>query len=429
MSAATTKHDPYAVFRFQSYRDFFWGMFLSQIGMRIQTIAVGWEVYERTGEALALGLVGLVQVVPVIALALPAGFLADRYPRKTILMFSLVGMTLASICLAIVSAMDGNILLMYILLLVDASMFSLGRPARMALLPQLVPKRLFSNAVTWNQSIFQVSMVVGPAIGGYVILIHPTSSYWLCALSSVVFFILSLRIRVMGQPCTEGVDEDANKSFFSGPKFVFTTPLLLASLSLDMFAVLLGGAVFLLLIFAKDILGVGVTGLGWLNTAPAIGALFTTFFIAHASPMRHAGRNMLVAVAGFGGATIIFGLSQSFWLSMAMLVLTGVFDTVGVVVRHTIVQLATPDRMRGRVSAINSVFISVSNELGGFESGLVAHFFGPVISVVSGGVGTIVVVLVAAIKSSSLRRLGSLQDVKPATENEGMDGTVRKSTG
>jgi MFS family permease len=404
------RHDPYSALRVPDFRRYALGWLIAMVGTRIQSVAIGWEMYERTGEALALGLVGLAQAAPTILLALPAGFIADRYNRRRVVMISLWGMTITSIALAALSLTQGPIPIMYALLVLDATAVTLGRPARTALLPRIVPRDVFPNAVTWQTSLIQISSVMGPAIGGFIVAAGTPVAYVICAVGSLLFIALLTQVgfREEAQPQTP----ISREALVAGCQFVWRTRMVFTIMALDMFAVLLGGAVFLLPIFAEKILSVGATGYGWLNAAPAMGAFLTAILMAHLPPMRRAGRTMLVAVAGFGAATIVFGFSQSFWLSLAMLFLTGAFDNVSMVIRHTLIQLLTPDRMRGRVSAVNYVFIGASNELGGFESGLVAHFFGPVISVVSGGIGTLLVVMMTAMGSKRLRQFGAIHDVK-----------------
>lgn len=412
MIDSSSKHDPYAAFRYRSYRFYQIGWLVALVGMRIQNVAIGWEVYQRTGEALSLGLVGLAQALPTMLLALPAGSLADSFNRRTIMMLSLWGMVVASLALAALSFMQGSITLMYILLFVDGIVIMLGRPARMALMPQLLPASVFPNAVTWNSSLQQIAFALGPAIGGFVVAVNVPLAYVISAVSSLVFIILlsQLDLGIVSGPTGRATSLQA---LLGGIHFVWRARLILATISLDLFAVLLGGAVYLLPIYAQDILHVGATGFGWLQAAPAVGAFGTALVLSYLPPMKHAGRNLLLAVAGFGLATIIFGLSTSFWLSLLMLFLTGVFDNVSVVIRHTLIQLLTPDYMRGRVSAVNMVFIGASNELGGLESGLVAHWFGAVFSVVSGGIGTLIVVALTALWSPQLRVLGRLNEAKP----------------
>jgi MFS family permease len=407
-------HDPYVALREPGFRRYLIGWLTSLIGTRIQSVAIGWEMYQRTGDALALGMVGLAQALPAILLALPGGLLADRYDRRRIVMGSMAGIAFVSLGLAILSFLRGPILLMYALLVLDATVLAIGRPARMAMLPQLVSRETFPNAVTWNTSMWEIASVVGPGIGGFIVALHVPLAYVLCSASSIAFIALLIPMRVRGEHMPAGAS--SRDELGAGLRFVWRSRVVLAAISLDMFAVLLGGATYLLPIFAKDILAVGATGFGWLNAAPAAGALCMALLLAHLPPMQRAGRNLLLCVAGFGLATIVFGLSRSFWLSLAVLFLAGALDNVSVVIRHTLIQLATPDHMRGRVSAVNGVFLSASNELGGLESGLVAHFFGPVISVVSGGIGTLAVVVTTAFVSPALRAVGSLHQTPTSSQ-------------
>jgi MFS family permease len=382
------------------------GSLLVQIGTGAQGVAIGWEMYQRTGHALALGLVGLAQAVPMIAMSLPAGYMADRFDRKNLLIASLLGAALLSLLLALLSALRGPTGLVYVILFIEAAVLTLGRPARTALLPLLVPRETFANAIAWRTSTQQVAAVAGPALGGLILTASLTAAYLVSATSTLVFAFFLARMAI--PPGERSAAEGTVAALLAGVRFVFNERVILAAISLDLFAVLFGGAIYLLPIYARDILQVGETGLGWLRAAPAAGAFCMAILLAHLPPMQHAGRNMLLAVAGFGVATILFGLSRSFWLSFAMLFLTGMFDNVSVVVRHTLLQLLTPDAMRGRVSAVSAVFIGSSNELGGFESGLVAELFSPTISVVSGGIGTLLVVGGMAARSRALREFGAL---------------------
>ncbi len=407
--AKEKKHDPYAAFRVPAYRKYVIGWFIAALGTRIQSVAIGWEMYQRTGEALSLGLVGLMQAVPTMVLALPSGYIADRFNRRNIAAISLVGMTLTSFGLAALSYLQGPTPVMYGLLFLDASFVIFGRPARSALLPRIIPRAVFPNAITWNMSLMQIASVTGPAIGGFMLLWSVPAAYVACACGSLVFILWLLQIDFSVD--TEKPSEPASfRTVLAGIEFLWQKRVLLTIISLDLFAVLLGGAVYLLPIFAEDILKVGPTGFGWLNTAPAAGSFFMALLMTHLPPMRRAGHILLWAVAGFGVATIGFGLSTSFWLSLFMLFLTGALDNISMIIRHTLLQMLTPDRMRGRVSAVSSVFIGASNELGGLESGVVAHWFGPVFSVVSGGVGTIIVVISMAVFSPAMRALGSLTE-------------------
>ena len=382
------------------------GWFAALIGTQIQGVAIGWEMYQRTGEALAPGLVGLAQAAPTMVLALPAGYLADRFSRRKVVIVSLTGMTVTSLCLAFLSYTEGSVAWMYGMLVLDATFATIGRPARSAFLPQLVPRDVYPNAVAWSTSMMQLGWVIGPAVGGVIIVWSVTSAYLAAAMGSTIYavLLLSMNFRATGSAKAEAPME----ALFGGLTFLKGNRLVLTLMSLDMFAVLLGGAVYLLPIFAEEILKVGPEGFGWLRAAPAMGAFCMALMIAHLPPMQRAGWNLLMAVGAFGAATIVFGLSDSFWLSFGMLFLTGLFDNVSMVIRHTLIQLSTPDAMRGRVSAVSGVFVSASNELGGFESGVVAHYLGPVFSVVSGGIGTIAVVVATGVLSPRLRKHGGL---------------------
>jgi MFS family permease len=401
-------HDPYAVLRFVDYRRFLFGGFVSTIGGQVQSVTVGWDLYERTGSATALGLIGLVQFVPILLIAMPAGHAADRYSRKYQIIVAHTIMAVAALGLLASSWLKAPTALTYACLLLSGIGQAIHRPARWALLPELVPKHLVPSAVTWNSSSWQFASIFGPALGGFVIRWSggATAAYLLDAVCAAVVVGLLAPIRA---PRKTGESEPLTvESILAGIRFVRRTELILATITLDLFAVLLGGATALLPIFARDILHVGPVGLGWLRAAPSMGACLMALLLAHRPPMRKAGPVLLASVAGFGVATIIFGLSRDPILSFAMLALTGALDSVSVVVRATLLQVLTPNTMRGRVSAVNAVFISSSNELGGFESGITAQLFGPVISVVGGGVGTIVIVLLAAIAWPQVRRLGSL---------------------
>ncbi|MCC6166982.1 MAG: MFS transporter [Caldilineaceae bacterium] len=408
--------DPYAAFRVPAYRSYLFGWIIAMLGTRIQSVAIGWEMYQRTGDALALGMVGLAQALPTMAFALPAGFLADKFNRPRLMMVSLGLMTLTSLALAWLSYTQGSVAAMYLFLFLDATAVTLGRPARSALMPQLVPKPVFPNAVMWNTSLMQIAAVVGPALGGLVVAFNVPLAYVITAASSLIYMVMLARLKFVHD--SKAVGAASFQTLVAGIRFVFEKRIILTMISLDMFAVLLGGAVYLLPIFAEDILQVGATGFGWLRAAPAMGALMMALLLIYLPPMQRAGRTLLLSVAAFGVATIIFGLSGSFWLSFAMLFLTGAFDNISMVIRQTLLQLLTPDYMRGRVSAVNSIFIGASNELGGLESGVVAHFFGPVFSVVSGGIGTLLVVGATALASPELRRYGPLSDAAVDAEAE-----------
>jgi MFS family permease len=405
-------HDPYDVLRNVGFRQFLLAGMVSTIGNQMQGVAVGWELYERTNSPFALGMVGLAQVFPVLLLAIPSGHAADRYSRKWQMALALATLLLASIGLAVLSIVRGPVSLTYLLLVLTGVGQALNRPARWAILPQIIDRQQLLSAVTWNTSAWQISAMAGPAVGGLVIAATggATACYLLNALCSAaaIGLITSLRPRLTArdsQPISV-------QSLLAGLRFVLRTDLILATITLDLLAVFLGGATALLPVYARDILAIGPTGLGWLRAAPSIGSSAMALLLAHRPPMRQAGKSLLWAVAGFGIATIVFGLSRNPYLSFAMLLLSGAFDNISIVVRQTLVQLLTPDEMRGRVSAVNTIFVASSNELGEFESGVAAGLFGTVTSVVAGGVGTLLVVLGVIKIWPSLPRLRSLHDVR-----------------
>jgi MFS family permease len=404
-------HDPYAVLRHRDFRFYLIAAMLGTIGNEMQAVAVGWELYDRTGSALDLGLVGLVQAAPVLLLVLPAGQLADRVSRRRIIVASQLMLLVASLGLAVVSAWRAPVGMVYGCLGLVGIANAFAMPARWAFVPQLVPLLQLPSAVTWRSSSWQVAAVTGPALGGIALAAFGRAAPVYLLDAAIGGVVVGLLATIAPRPVMRSSDPVSLGSMLAGVRFVGKNDLLLAALTLDLFAVLLGGAVALLPVFARDILQVGPTGLGWLRAAPSVGALATAVFIAHRPPLRKAGRALLAAVAGFGVATVVFGVSRSFGLSLAMLVLSGGLDMVSVVVRSTLVQLLTPDAMRGRVSAVNAVFVGMSNELGAFESGLAARFLGPVAAVVAGGFGCLAVVAFVAFRWPRLGRLGSLAEL------------------
>src|SRR2546428_3978019 len=412
------RHDPYAAFHSRGFRFFPTGNLLSILGRQMLAVAVEWEIYRRTHSATALGLVGLVFAIPIVGLSLPAGHLADRISRKHIITVSQIFSSVTSALLALVSWQhlaipqisilracnhglsaiagvferhqpafhfeDASIPLIYLLLFLGAIVRTFSWAARASFFPTLVPRDAFSNAVTWNNSIFQIGSVVGPAISGFVVAHRGFPIvYVIDAITASVFFLLVLPIPRAKQ-LLKRAEQSTWRSLVAGMKFVFSKKVILATITLDLFAVLLGGATALLPIFADQILRCGPVGLGWMRAAPAVGAFAMALLVAYLPPMHQAGRTLLWCVTGFGVATIIFGLSKALWLSLSMLLVAGALDSVSVIIRGSIVQLVTPDEMRGRVSAVNNIFIGTSNELGALESGLTAALFGPIISVVAG---------------------------------------------
>ncbi|MCX6924451.1 MAG: MFS transporter [Verrucomicrobia bacterium] len=404
----TAKYDPYAVLRNRNLALYLMGRLFASLGQQMLTVAVGWELYERTHSALALGLVGLTQMVPMVLFTLPAGHVADNHDRKQIIMLMNLVVACASLGLTLISARGANVFWIYFCLFAAGTARTFLWPASSAFLPHLVSRQDFSRAVAWSSGSFQLSSVIGPAVGGALIaLTHQAAPVY--AFNTAAALICLTLISLVRWRRTPAVKEKMTaNNLVVGFRFVFASPIILGTITLDLFAVLLGGATALLPVYAKDILKAGPTGLGFLQAALPMGSLLCALILAHRPPLQKAGRAMLLAVAGFGLATIAFGFSRWFWLSFLMLFACGAVDNISVVVRHTLVQLLTPDEKRGRVSAVNSLFIGTSNELGGFESGMVAHLFGPVFAVVSGGIGTIVVVLAVAAIWPEIRKYGRL---------------------
>lgn len=406
----TRIHDPYLALRFRDFWLLQIGLGFAWLGEQMMTVAIGWELYNRTGSALALGFVGLAQIIPVILLFLPAGYIADRYSRKQVVIVSQLAAAVSSLGLVLLSAQSGPLLLIYACLMVIGGAQAFSGPASSALVSEVIPEEAYENAMTWRNSMVQVSSVVGPAAGGFLIaLLHGAT--WVYALNmgfALIFVVMLLLLHARKQVRTTIIQRTPG-SVLGGLRFLGQTQVLLAAITLDLFAVLLGGATTLLPIFAKNILHVGPTGLGVLQSASSVGAILMALFLTRRPPFKHAGRTLLLAVAGFGLATVIFGLSHMFWLSFMMLFVLGALDSISMIIRSTLVLLRTPNEMRGRVGAVNSLFIGTSNELGGFESGLVAQFFGPVISVVAGGIGTVLVVILVASLWPEMRNLGSIR--------------------
>jgi MFS family permease len=422
--AEKPKHDPYAALRVPAFRQYTIGNFLSIMGLQMQSAAVGYEVYHRTHEAISLAYVGISQVLPVVTLAIFAGHIADRFDRRRIVMTAVTAISLGSTGLAIISLRQAPVGYMYLCLFLAGIARAFQQPAKSSLLPHLVRRRDFPNAITWNMAAFQLASVLGPAAFslGMKVFNAPAALYFCDAAFAMCFFGVLSQIRyrrraIEPQPFTL-------QTLAAGGKFVWQNKIILAATSLDMFGVLFGAAVALLPVYAEDILHAGPAKLGIMYSAPAVGAVVMSFVISHQPPMKHAGRSLLWAVTGFGVATIVFGFSRWFPLSVLALLMTGAMDNVSVIIRHSLIQLLTPDEMRGRVSAVNGMFISISNEVGDIESGGVAQAFGPkslgysipaaaTISVVSGGMGTLAVVAVIWWLFPELRRFGRLDSARP----------------
>ncbi len=411
-SVATTPvaapHDPYAVLRNRDLVLYLVGRFVASLGQQMLSVAVGWELYERTHSPQSLGLVGLTQMMPMVLFTLPAGHVADNFNRKRIIVLMTFLIACASAGLTWISSQQVDVFWIYLCLFVAGTARTFLWPASSAFMPHLVSRAQFSKAVTWSSGSFQLSSVVGPAVGGGLIAVTHHAAPVYAANAAAALLCLTLISLVRRDHVVAVKEKMTLSNLVVGFKFVFASRVILGTITLDLFAVLLGGATALLPVYAKDILHVGPSGLGFLQAALPLGSLLCALILAHRPPMQKAGRTLLWAVAMFGVATILFGYSRWYPFSLLMLFCCGAMDNVSVVVRHTLVQLLTPDEKRGRVSAVNSLFIGTSNELGAAESGFVAEWFGPVFSVVSGGLGTILVVLAVAWVWPEIRRYGRL---------------------
>jgi MFS family permease len=407
---AAERHDPYAALRFRDFRLLMAGTFLAIVAEQMLGVAIGWELYERTGSAFALGLVGLVQVAPVVLLALPAGHVADRFDRRRIVVATMATLALCATGLALLSQASGPLAVVYACLLGIGVARAFQSPAISALTAQVVPPEHFSSAATWESGAWQASAITGPALGGYLIAARQSAWEVYAIVAGMLLLVGVLALLMRPRPTARAEEKLTLGSLLAGARFIWNTKIILASISLDMFAVLLGGATALLPIFARDILQVGASGLGWLRAAPAVGAVLAAVGMAYLPPFRRAGRTLLLVVAGFGLATVVFGLSRSFALSLLMLALLGALDNISVVIRSTLLLTRTPDAMRGRVNAVHFVFIGISNELGAFESGVAAALLGTIGAVVAGGIGTVLVVGLVALLWPEVRRLGRLNE-------------------
>lgn len=410
MTNPAPPHDPFASLRSATFRQYLFGRFAATLGYQMVATAISWELYERTGDPLALGTVGLVKVIPVILLSLNAGQIIDRYNRKTIAQLSQIALVLCSILLAILSAVQGPVLAIYGVLLITGIASAFSNPALSAIMPQYVPEKDFPNAATWASNSWQGATIFGPALAGLLIFFAKgaTAVFWVDVVLGLLAFAMTITLPYKHP--INATTKMTRESLFAGVRFVMDTPLILATITMDMLAVLLGGATALMPIFAKDILKVGADGLGILNAAPAVGALVMSTAIAFLPPFKRAGLILCSAVVGFGIATIVFGLSTSLGVSLLALFVLGALDQVSVVVRQSLVLIHTPDELRGRMNAINSIFIGTSNQMGEFESGFLASLIGPIPTVVIGGIGTVVVVLIIAAAVPELRKLGSLSE-------------------
>ncbi|MFL6351460.1 MAG: MFS transporter [Bryobacteraceae bacterium] len=402
-----------AAFRSSNFRRYMLARFLTTTSSEMQSVAVAWQIYSITHRPLDLGLVGLAQFLPGILLFLIAGHTADRIARQRILQICYAGFSVCSLSLLVLALLGtASVHPIYAALLLNGAVRAFSAPAGQAFLPRLVPQEHFPNAVAWSASILQTATIVGPVVGGliYGAAGSPAPVYASAVMAYLgsLFFVSRIRI----QPTEHRQTAASPAIVLEGLKYIWRNKLIFSAISLDLFAVLLGGAVALLPVYAREILNVGATGLGILRSAPGVGAVIMAIIVAYWPIQRRAGTTMLLCVFAFGLLTIVFGLSRNLALSLAMLVLIGAFDMVSVIIRHTMIQLGTPDEMRGRVSAVNTVFIGASNEVGQFESGLTAQWFGAVPAVVLGGLGSVAIVTAWAWLFPELRSVDKL--VPPA---------------
>lgn len=407
------RKDPYQALRYKEFRAYVLARFLITIALTMQAVIIGYEIYELTGSKLLLGFIGLTEAIPAIGIALYGGYVADKSDKRTMLigfitMYTVMCVVLLFITQSNVIAFMGNrkvVLLIFVVIFLTGIARSFSGPASFGLAAQIVPREVYQSSITWSSSAWQLGAVLGPAVGGIMLGklgITVTFFFIVLFLSIAIFALMQIEKKpIQYIPQEESVFQSA----LQGLKFVLENKVILSCITLDLFAVLFGGAVALLPVYAKDILHVGAEGLGWLRAAQAMGAIIMLLILAYFPIRKHAGIKLLIAVFGFGVFIILFGVSKLFWFSMFCLVMSGALDGISVSIRHTIVQLATPDHMRGRVSAVNSMFIGSSNEIGEFESGATAHLMGTVPAVIFGGCMTCLIVVATYFVSPSIRKL------------------------
>jgi MFS family permease len=393
--------DAYAAFRYRDFRLLLTGTSLSNFGMQMLSVAVSWDLYIQTHSAVVLGNVGFVQVAPFLLFALFAGHVADRYDRRRVMLVTQTLLLAGSVILALAPR---SVAVIYTCLFLLQAARAMQGPARQAMVPAIVSLDTLSNAITWQSSAHEISSITGPALAGILIAAVGSEAVYDFQVACAVFSLACIWMIQYKGAGKSVSDPEEPQALLDGIRFVWHSKLVLSAISLDLFAVLFGGATALLPIFAEDILQAGARGLGWLRAATSAGAILMALLQAHAGPARRSGVVLLWAVAGFGAATVGFGLSRSLALSFVLLMIIGALDNVSVVLRQSLVQGKTPDEVRGRVLAVNNIFISCSNQLGAVESGWTAAWFGAVPSVVGGGVATVLIVIAFAAGSKALRR-------------------------
>lgn len=414
------KKDPYAALRFKEFRFFLFMRFAMVFAWAMQFVIIEWEVYSITKDPLSLGFIGLMEIIPAVSIALFAGHIVDQKEKKSLLVKCLLGFSVISLGLFLITvpsvqeslSVSNALLIIYILVFLGGFVRAFIGPTVFSLLSLIVPKKNYPNAATWSSSTWQMGSMFGPALAG--ISIGIIGVHWsMCLVFGFTILALIGLSQIAQKPILNPkIGEPIFQSLKEGVRFVFKNQTILGAISLDMFAVLFGGAVALLPIFAQDILKVGSEGFGILRAAPAVGSIITMLLAAYFSLNKNAGKKLLIAIFIFGVSIIVFGLSEIFWVSVFALFLSGIADGVSVVIRNTILQLHTPDNMRGRVSSVNSIFVGSSNELGAFESGVTAKLMGVVKAVVFGGCMTIGTVLVTAYVSPKFRNLDLEKEVE-----------------
>ena len=415
-----SKRDPYAALRFKEFNLFLMLRFILVFGWSMQFIIIEWQVYSITKDPLSLGIIGLMEIIPAFSMALFAGHIVDQKEKRNLLLkciglFSLISLGLFLITSSSVEKVwstTTTLYAIYCFVFMGGLLRAFFGPTIFSLVALIVPKKAYPNAATWNSSTWQMASVLGPAFAGFTI--NWLGVHWsLCIVFGLVILSFILLFGISKKPVLNPkIGEPLVQSLKEGVRFVFKTKAILGAISLDMIAVLFGGAVALLPVFAQDILKVGPEGFGMLRAAPAVGAFMTMLVTAYIPISKHAGLKLLVAIFGFGISIIVFGLSSIFWISLVALFFSGVTDGVSMVIRQTILQLKTPDHMRGRVSSVNSMFVGSSNELGAFESGVTAKLMGTVTAVVFGGTMTLITVLTTGIVSPTFRKLDLQEDLE-----------------
>ena len=414
------KRDPYAALRFKEFNLFLMLRFILVFGWSMQFIIIEWQVYSITKDPLSLGIIGLMEIIPAFSMALFAGHIVDQKEKRNLLLkciglFSLISLGLFLITSSSVEKVwstTTTLYAIYCFVFMGGLLRAFFGPTIFSLVALIVPKKAYPNAATWNSSTWQMASVLGPAFAGFTI--NWLGVHWsLCIVFGLIILSFILLFGISKKPVLNPkIGEPLVQSLKEGVRFVFKTKAILGAISLDMIAVLFGGAVALLPVFAQDILKVGPEGFGMLRAAPAVGAFMTMLVTAYIPISKHAGLKLLVAIFGFGISIIVFGLSSIFWISLVALFFSGVTDGVSMVIRQTILQLKTPDHMRGRVSSVNSMFVGSSNELGAFESGVTAKLMGTVTAVVFGGTMTLITVLTTGVVSPTFRKLDLQKDLE-----------------